>query len=469
MTHLFLFTIGPVQSFIAQARKTRDLYAGSHLLSTLVRTAMDTFKETGGKVIFPDATSTTQPNRFLGYLDTTDLSVGLDEMGEAVETAVRAEWRKIAVDALGKLSPPNGYYEQVEQALEIFWVFRPAAENDYATAYRDTERSLGAIKNARPVRQYHYQEEQKEETKKKVYGERGRKCSLDGERNVKFYRLADEKERDKIEAKLFIIVTSEYKLIENNDVDMKVIAPGEGLSAVSWIKRNQGGKDFKPTAFFAAADFLSKVQKIDLLKQKLELIVSCYGSDWDEQLLFEENYTHNYFKQQGIRHCFGSVENALEQLKKLHDACKNEQIAKPNGYYAILHFDGDNMGQWLSGANLVPSTDGKVLFDFHEELAACLANYSRVAGEYLTPPHGKAVYAGGDDFLGFVTLDHAFSALEKLRVLFDQCINKPLFDDRDDFPTKDQKRFSFSAGLVIAHYKTPLHVVLDWARSTECH
>ena len=27
--YLFLFTIGPVQSFIAQARKTRDLYAGS--------------------------------------------------------------------------------------------------------------------------------------------------------------------------------------------------------------------------------------------------------------------------------------------------------------------------------------------------------------------------------------------------------------------------------------------------------
>ncbi|NTW88345.1 MAG: hypothetical protein HGB26_04300 [Desulfobulbaceae bacterium] len=30
--YLFLFTIGPVQSFIAQARKTRDLYAGSAIL-----------------------------------------------------------------------------------------------------------------------------------------------------------------------------------------------------------------------------------------------------------------------------------------------------------------------------------------------------------------------------------------------------------------------------------------------------
>lgn len=32
---LFLFTIGPVRSFIARARKTQDLYAGSFLLSHL--------------------------------------------------------------------------------------------------------------------------------------------------------------------------------------------------------------------------------------------------------------------------------------------------------------------------------------------------------------------------------------------------------------------------------------------------
>lgn len=31
-TYLFLFTIGHVQSFIAQARKKKDLYAGSNLV-----------------------------------------------------------------------------------------------------------------------------------------------------------------------------------------------------------------------------------------------------------------------------------------------------------------------------------------------------------------------------------------------------------------------------------------------------
>ncbi len=37
--YLFLFTIGPVQSFIAQARKTRDLYAGSAILGEIIDAA----------------------------------------------------------------------------------------------------------------------------------------------------------------------------------------------------------------------------------------------------------------------------------------------------------------------------------------------------------------------------------------------------------------------------------------------
>ncbi|NPA53826.1 MAG: hypothetical protein GXO21_04085 [Aquificae bacterium] len=37
--YLFIFTITPVQSFIAQARKTRDLHAGSRILSELIKKA----------------------------------------------------------------------------------------------------------------------------------------------------------------------------------------------------------------------------------------------------------------------------------------------------------------------------------------------------------------------------------------------------------------------------------------------
>ena len=53
--HLFLFTIGPVQRFIALARKTQDLYAGSYLLSHLCRIGGKKAEElSGNKTIFPN-------------------------------------------------------------------------------------------------------------------------------------------------------------------------------------------------------------------------------------------------------------------------------------------------------------------------------------------------------------------------------------------------------------------------------
>ena len=79
--HLLLFSIGPVQSFIASARKTEDLWAGSYLLSFLVEKAIQQLHQLsqveGGSVelifpaehdiaVFPQVASF--PNRFLAVV-----------------------------------------------------------------------------------------------------------------------------------------------------------------------------------------------------------------------------------------------------------------------------------------------------------------------------------------------------------------------------------------------------------------
>src|SRR5579883_270591 len=51
--HLLLVTVGPVQEFIAQARRTRDLWYGSHLLSELGRAAARHLLAGGAELIFP--------------------------------------------------------------------------------------------------------------------------------------------------------------------------------------------------------------------------------------------------------------------------------------------------------------------------------------------------------------------------------------------------------------------------------
>ena len=49
----FHFTLGPVQAFVAQARRTRDFWAGSFLLSWVASVAMQEVKAQGGEVKFP--------------------------------------------------------------------------------------------------------------------------------------------------------------------------------------------------------------------------------------------------------------------------------------------------------------------------------------------------------------------------------------------------------------------------------
>ncbi|WP_257265120.1 type III-B CRISPR-associated protein Cas10/Cmr2 [Endozoicomonas sp. ONNA2] len=49
----FHFTLGPVQGFVAQARRTRDFWSGSFLLSWLSGVAMVDVQKQGGEIKFP--------------------------------------------------------------------------------------------------------------------------------------------------------------------------------------------------------------------------------------------------------------------------------------------------------------------------------------------------------------------------------------------------------------------------------
>jgi hypothetical protein len=56
-TRILHFTLGPVQGFVAAARRTRDLWAGSFLLSWLAGHAMAAVQQAGGSIILPDVDS----------------------------------------------------------------------------------------------------------------------------------------------------------------------------------------------------------------------------------------------------------------------------------------------------------------------------------------------------------------------------------------------------------------------------
>ena len=106
----FHFTIGPVQGFVAQSRRTRDFWAGSFLLSWLAGVAMAEIKRQGGEISFPvppdayldwitNGTGSGRaprqgaiPNRFKAF----QAKVPADFDGALVATCVREAWIKLA-------------------------------------------------------------------------------------------------------------------------------------------------------------------------------------------------------------------------------------------------------------------------------------------------------------------------------------------------------------------------------------
>ena len=104
LTHRFHFTLGPVQGFVSQARRTRDFWAGSFILSWLSAVAMKEVEKQGGIVVFPkpdkafmDAIENggsgpkqgSIPNRF-----TANVSNEFDP--RQVEAAVQTAWKLLA-------------------------------------------------------------------------------------------------------------------------------------------------------------------------------------------------------------------------------------------------------------------------------------------------------------------------------------------------------------------------------------
>ena len=100
------FSIGPVQGFIAETRRVRDLWASSFLLSWLSAHAMQVVIDGGrGEIVFPEAHDDpvlkalsknggapfigTVPNRFKAK--SPDLTAG-----ETAAIAVRDKWRELA-------------------------------------------------------------------------------------------------------------------------------------------------------------------------------------------------------------------------------------------------------------------------------------------------------------------------------------------------------------------------------------
>ncbi len=440
--YLFIFTISPVQSFISQARKLQDLYAGSKILTQLSKRAAEEFIiKNKGDIIFPyfdmenvNKKNESYPNRFLGIISTDNPEI----IGKDIESAVKNKYKELFNQGLKYINLPKDkindfFINQIESAFSIRWVFYPFKEDDYISSYNNIERTLGALKNLRDFIQLE---------------EKGRKCSLCGERNALFYYY-DPNKNKKFS---FPFLDKENAINLKNNLKSKItFTEGEGLCAVCFTKRffdRDNKNSFSSIARVAMLDILEVIEPLDSYKRIKNLL----NMNFDEEILYEENQTEEFFKKNYLP--ISALPHIKDSYKDILNILKKEGL-KQKKYYAVIMLDGDNMGKWLAGNFLTNKSDLK---EFHIYLAKELSKYSAKVREIIDDKKGEVIYAGGDDVLAVVNLNYLFNLI---------------YDLINDFPSFNNSNINIiregtaSMGVVISHYKTPFSEVLKWAHKME--
>jgi CRISPR-associated protein Cmr2 len=138
MTYLAAFSITPVQAYILRARKLRDLYAGSKILSFLAGTGLKAALEARGEAVYPTPGSGSVPNKFVFTLEAEDAGALKSCMGK-IEHAIQAGW-------LGLAEITGVPADLIDDYWQYSWAALPWDGKDYPKTHSKLQGLLAAAK-----------------------------------------------------------------------------------------------------------------------------------------------------------------------------------------------------------------------------------------------------------------------------------------------------------------------------------
>ena len=149
MRQLLALSVGPVQEFIAAARRTRDLWFGSKMLSEVSKAAAKAVGEQ--RLIFPaSADAENVANVILAELED---GVNARDLADRAEAAALGQWGDYAAGAwriAGGVLDRARWEKQVRDVLEFYAAWTPfGSDAEYRDARRQVMRLLAGRKNCR--------------------------------------------------------------------------------------------------------------------------------------------------------------------------------------------------------------------------------------------------------------------------------------------------------------------------------
>jgi CRISPR-associated protein Cmr2 len=445
--HLLLVTLGPVQEFIAQARRTRDLWFGSHLLSELSREVARALAESGAVLIFPalqlgnaELDPCPQPLRANGKQALSVANKILAEVPEGIDpqqlarkarSSSMAHWKRIAADVRLKCAgliaddTSDVWDEQVETFLEFAAAWAPLEE--YASTRARVEETIARRKHLRDFAPWR-------ESRGGV-----EKSSLDGAREtvlrrsngrdaglVKRYRIADGEELDAA------------GLIKRAGGEPAQFVPIVNVALASWLAAAKIEAPSKLEALRSACrqQGLARVQRPDL--------PCAERFPFDASVLLV-NRLKSVFEEQALGADYAA-------WAKMHVAPLLEQFGEPYPYVACLVADGDKVGRAI---------DRLKTADAHRRFSAALAGFAGETRRLVEQDHsGVLVYSGGDDVLAFLPVPEALQCADKLRRLYAKSFAEVTEISAEDNPT-------LSIGIGVGHVMASMGELLSLGREAE--
>lgn len=473
---LLQVALGPVQGFIATARRTRDLWFGSYVLSEIAKAVARHLHANGAVLVFP---FTEQPERDLAdwspFLVANIVTAEKDlanidaarELLEAAEDAARRRWAALCQEALGEIDKagsnrrvtyaafidPRIWNAQLEDVVEVF-LAAVAMSEGYARASSELRALMANRKNTRDFAPFGDQSARQ-------------KSSLDGAQSTVMAEGADRwvRRRLGVEDAEQLDTASMVKRVIGRE---RAFVPVARVAAAPWIERAHREA---PGRLEALAKAMQRLEPFDFAT-RLDKRYDEYGwikpFPYDSELLYAARVDAMLAAREhaqdasGTRPDFEEEEAlgvALEGLRKTLHALKSRAgsgLGEPPAYYALLLADGDRMGGLINKA----AERGA---GAHRAVTKALSAFAQRVPEVMRDQRGACIYSGGDDVLGFVVLPHALVCSRALAKEF----REALAPVARDLGVPDAEAPTLSVGLGIAHHLQPLGDVRALAAEAE--